>query len=408
MRYITRELEGKFLEASETFRAVMVTGARQVGKSTMLKHLAQGQGRTVVTMDRTADRELARRDPALFFQTYRPPILIEEIQKTPELLEPIKIMCDESEERGRFWLTGSQSKKLRRTAGDTLAGRLVTLSLYSLSQREIARVPDIGAPSFSYADLLERQKHFPANNVVDTFERIWRGGMPEVQGLSESMLAIYFDSYVETYLMRDAIDDNGIHDTEGFRRFLRACAALTGELLNYSNLARAADVSVATAKEWTGILAGMGVIYLLEPFSNNALKRLVKTPKLYFCDTGLAAHLSMWPSANVLMAGAASGHFYETHVVMELVRSYAHGGPKVNLTFYRDRDGREIDLVVEQGRALHPLEVKKSASPTPADAGRFKLLDASDLDRGPGGIVCMCESPYPLTETDSLIPSNIL
>ncbi|HAM15669.1 MAG TPA: GTP-binding protein [Eggerthellaceae bacterium] len=408
MQYITRELEGKFLEASEAFRAVMVTGARQVGKSTMLKHLAQGQGRTVVTMDRTADRELARRDPALFFQTYRPPILIDEIQKAPELLEPLKIMCDESEERGRFWLTGSQSKMLRRTAGDTLAGRLVTLNLYSLSQREIARVPGIGTPSFSYADLLERQKSFPANNVVDTFERIWRGGMPEVQDLSESMLATYFDSYVETYLMRDAVDDNGIHDTEGFRRFLRACAALTGELLNYSNLARAADVSVATAKEWTGILAGMGVIYLLEPFSNNALKRLVKTPKLYFCDTGLAAHLSMWPSANVLMAGAASGHFYETHVVMELVRSYAYGGRKANLTFYRDRDGREIDLVVERGRALHPLEVKKSASPTPADAGRFKLLDASGLDRGPGGIVCMCERPYPLTETDSLIPSNIL
>ena len=371
-------------------------------------HLAQDQGRTVVTMDRMADRELARRDPALFFQTYRPPILIDEIQKAPELLEPIKVMCDESEERGRFWLTGSQSKKLRKTAGDTLAGRLVTLSLYSLSQREIAHVPGIGTPSFSYADLLERQKSFPANNVVDSFERIWRGGMPEVQGLSESMLATYFDSYVETYLMRDAVDDNGIQDTEGFRRFLRACAALTGGLLNYSNLARAADVSVATAKEWTGILADMGVIYLLEPFSNNAFKRLVKTPKLYFCDTGLAAHLSMWPSANVLMAGAASGHFYETHVVMELVRSYAYGSARANLTFYRDRDGREIDLVVEQGRALHPLEVKKSASPTPANAARFKLLDASGLDRGPGGIVCMCERPYPLTGTDSLIPSNIL
>lgn len=408
MQYITRELEGKFLEASKAFRAVMVTGARQVGKSTMLKHLAQDQGRTVVTMDRTADRELARRDPALFFQTYRPPILIDEIQKAPELLEPIKIMCDENEERGRFWLTGSQSKKLRKTAGDTLAGRLVTLNLYSLSQREIAHVPEIGTPSFSYADLLERQKRFPTNNVVDTFERIWRGGMPEAQGLNESMLATYFDSYVETYLMRDAVDDNGIQDTEGFRRFLRACAALTGELLNYSNLARAADVSVATAKEWTGILAGMGIIYLLEPFSNNALKRLVKTPKLYFCDTGLAAHLSMWPSANVLMAGAASGHFYETHVVMELVRSYTYAGSKANLTFYRDRDGREIDLVVEQDRALHPLEVKKSASPTSADAVRFKLLDPSGLDRGPGGIVCMCESPYPLTTTDSLIPSNIL
>ena len=352
--------------------------------------------------------ENGRRDPALFFQTYRPPILIDEIQKAPELLEPIKVMCDESEERGRFWLTGSQSRKLRKTAGDTLAGRLVTLSLYSLSQREVARVPGAGGPSFAYADLLERQRLFPANNIRDTFGRIWRGGMPEVQDLACGMLATYFDSYVETYLMRDAVDDNGIHDTEGFRRFLRACAALTGELLNYSNLARAADVSVATAKEWTDVLAGMGVVYLLEPFSNNALKRLVKTPKLYFCDTGLAAHLSMWPSADVLMAGAASGHFYETYVVMELVRAYAYGNAKANLTFYRDRDGREIDLVVEEGRMLHPLEVKKSASPGPSDARQFKLLEASGLKRGPGGIVCMCEGAYPLTETDSLIPSNIL
>jgi hypothetical protein len=408
MEYIPRELEAKFLKASDAFRAVMVTGARQVGKSTMLKHLAEGQGRTVVTMDKAADRELARRDPALFFQTYKPPILIDEIQKAPELLEPIKVMCDESEERGRFWLTGSQSKKLRKTAGDTLAGRLVTLSLYSLSQREIARVPSIGCPNFAYADLLDRQKLFPANNIHDTFGRIWRGGMPEVQDLAEDMLATYFDSYVETYLMRDAVDDNGIQDTEGFRRFLRACAALTGELLNYSNLARAADVSVATAKEWTAVLKSMGIVYLLEPFSNYALKRLVKTPKIYFCDTGLAAHLSMWLSADVLMAGAASGHFYETYVVMELVRSYAYGDARANLAFYRDRDGREIDLVVEEGRTLHPLEVKKSASPGPSDTRRFKLLEASDLQRGPGGIICMCEGAYPLTETDSLIPSNIL
>ena len=172
MDYIVRELERKFLEADRFFKAVLVIGARQVGKSTMLKHLAEKQKRTFVTMDDDFARELALNDPRLFFQTYKPPVLIDEIQKAPNLLEHIKIMCDESEERGRFWLTGSQSKKLRKTAGDTLAGRLVTLSLYSLSQREIAHVPEIGIPSFSYADLLERQKSFPANNVVDTFERI--------------------------------------------------------------------------------------------------------------------------------------------------------------------------------------------------------------------------------------------
>ena len=408
MDYIARELESRFLEASNAFRAVMVTGARQVGKSTMLKHLAEGQGRTVVTMDSAMDRELARNDPALFFQTYKPPILIDEIQKAPELLEPIKIMCDESDERGRFWLTGSQSKKLRKLAGDTLAGRLVTLKLYSLSQREKAGVVGLSPIDFSFVSLEERQARFEPNDVEKVFEHIWRGGLPDAQGLSEDMLSVYFDSYVETYLMRDAVDDNGIHDTEGFRRFLRACAALAGELLNYSTLAQAAEISVSTAKEWTKVLQGMGIVYLLEPYSNNELKRLVKTPKIYFCDTGLAAHLSRWPSPDVLMTGAASGRFYENYVVMELVRGYEYSPARSNLTYYRDRDKREIDLIVEEGRTLHPIEIKKAAAPKRGSTRQFRLLDSSGFDRGSGGIVCMCEKPFPLDERDSLIPSNIL
>ncbi|MBQ9021212.1 MAG: ATP-binding protein [Eggerthellaceae bacterium] len=408
MNYIARELESKFLEASNAFRAVLVTGARQVGKSTMLKHLAKGQKRTVVTMDNAMDRELARKDPTLFFQTYKPPILIDEIQKAPELLEPIKIMCDESDERGRFWLTGSQSKKLRELAGDTLAGRLVTLKLYSLSQREKAGAIGLGPIDFAYASLMARQTNFSPNDVEKVFEHIWRGGLPDAQELSEDMLSVYFDSYIETYLMRDAVDDNGIHDTEGFRRFLRACAALTGELLNYSTLAQAAEISVSTAKEWTKVLQGMGIAYLLEPYSNNELKRLVKTPKIYFCDTGLAAHLSRWPTPDVLMSGAASGRFYENYVVMELVRAYECGPARTNLTYYRDRDKREIDLIIEEGLTIHPIEIKKTAAPKRGSTRQFRLLDSSSFDRGPGGIVCMCEKPFPIDERDSLIPSNIL
>ena len=408
MHYIQRELEGKFLEASESFRAVMVTGARQVGKSTMLKHLAEGQGRTVVTMDNTVDRQLARRDPALFFQTYKPPILIDEIQKAPELLEPIKVMCDQSDERGRFWLTGSESKKLRKLAGDTLAGRLVTMKLYGLSQREKVGAIGLSPLDFSCEALEDRQKNFEANDVRVVFENIWRGGLPDVQSLSESMLSTYFESYVETYLMRDAVDDNGIQDTEGFRRFLRACAALAGGLLNYSTLAQSAEISVSTAKEWTRVLQGMGIVYLLEPYSNNELKRLVKTPKLYFCDTGLAAHLSMWLTPDVLMAGAASGRFFENYVVMELVRGYEYGPSRANLTYYRDRDKREIDLVIEEGRVLHPIEVKKAAMPRRDATRQFRLLDASGFDRGPGGVACMCEKPFPIDGLDSLIPCNII
>lgn len=408
MDYVTRTLEGPFLEASASFKAVMVVGARQVGKSTMLKHLAEGQGRSYVTMDDSDDRNLARTDPKLFLQVHKPPILIDEIQKAPELLEPIKLACDSSDERGRFWLTGSQGLRLRRLAGDTLAGRLAIMELFSLSQRELAGLPTSSALDFSYDALIARQQFFPPNDVVETYERIWRGGMPDAQNLDERMLATYFKSYVETYLMRDAVDDNGVRDTEGFRRFLRAAAALAGELLNYSTLARAADVSVPTAKEWVKVLQGMGVVYLLEPYSNNALKRLVKTRKLYFCDTGLAAHLSRWPTAASLMEGAASGHVYENHVVMELVRACSYEGGVAGLSFYRDADSREIDLVVEEGGRLHPLEVKRTASPRLPRAAFDALAKAEGFELSDGGVVCMADVPRVLDARNCAIPSNLL
>lgn len=408
MKYITRELETKFLEASKTFRAVMVSGARQVGKSTMLEHLAKNQGRTIVTLDNATDRHLAQSDPALFFQTYQPPLLIDEIQKAPDLLEPIKILCDQRKEPGLFWLTGSESKKLKKLAGDTLAGRLIVLNLFSLSQREKYGAINIKATDYSYTSFLERQKHFPANNVRAVFEHIWRGGMPEVQQVSERMLAEYFNSYIETYLMRDAVDDYEIRNTEGFRKVIRACASISAGMLDYTTLAQAGEVSVATAKEWVGILQKMGIVYLLEPYANNELKRLVKTPKLYFCDTGLCAHLSMWPNAEVLMSGAASGRYFENYVVMELVRSLAYGNSASNINYFRNRDMREIDIVLQEGRTLHAFEIKQSASPSIGDTKAFHLLEPTGLEQGNGGIICLCEKPFPLAETISLIPCNLI
>ena len=408
MTYIHRSLERKFLKMSHAFKVVMVTGARQVGKSTMLKYLAQDSGRTYVSMDDGDVRELANHDPKLFFQMYQPPVLIDEVQKAPALFEQIKILCDESEERGRFWLTGSQSKKLMKQAGDSLAGRIGILKMYSLSAKEMEGRPDDIPDSYSLSSLLQRKKDLPDNNILDVYSRIWEGGMPDMISMDAEIRREYWNSYIDAYLMRDAVDDNGILDTEGFRKFLRACAAFSGELVNYNDLGNAAGVSGATAKEWAKVLQTMGIIFLLEPYYNNELKRMIKTPKLYFCDTGLCAFLSSWTSRDTLLNGAASGHYLENYVVSEMLRNSSYGEKKVNLNFYRDTNQKEIDLVLEMDGQLHPFEIKCAASPDSKAIRAFSLLAKSGKKIGSGGIICMAAKPFPINADNNLIPVNLL
>ncbi len=408
MDYIKRDLERKFLHMSSVFKAVMVVGARQVGKSTMLKHLAEGQNRTYVTMDDSQLRDFARTEPKLFLQTYQPPILIDEVQKAPELFEEIKIICDNSDERGQFWLTGSQSRKLVKKAGDSLAGRLCILKMYSLSAREKLGIEGVDDLEFSLKSLIARQTHFPANNILTTFENIWRGGLPDVQGKDEEQIGEYFNSYIETYLMRDAVDDYSINDTEGFRKFLRACAAFAGQLVNYNDIGVSAGVSGATAKEWVKILQSMGIVFLLEPYASNELKRLTKTPKLYFCDTGFCAYLSSWTTRDVLMNGAASGHYYENYVIAELLRHYAYGKNKVNLNFYRDNKMKEIDLIIEENGVLHPVEIKKSAAPDKGALKAFSVLKDTGRKIGTGAVICMSDRVLPFDENNLKMPSGII
>ena len=408
MTYIHRSLERKFLKMSHAFKVVMVTGARQVGKSTMLKYLAQDSGRTYVSMDDGDVRELANHDPKLFFQMYQPPVLIDEVQKAPALFEQIKILCDESEERGRFWLTGSQSKKLMKQAGDSLAGRIGILKMYSLSAKELEGRPDDIPDSYSLSSLLQRKKDLPDNNILDVYSRIWEGGMPDMISMDAEIRREYWNSYIDAYLMRDAVDDNGILDTEGFRKFLRACAAFSGELVNYNDLGSAAGVSGSTAKEWAKVLQTMGIIFLLEPYYNNELKRMIKTPKLYFCDTGLCAFLTSWTSRDTLLNGAASGHYLENYVVSEMLRNSSYGEKKINLNFYRDTNQKEIDLVLEMDGQLHPFEIKRAASPDPKAIRAFSLLAKSGKEIGSGGIICMAAKPFPINADNNLVPVNLL
>lgn len=408
MRYIKRDLERKFLHMNELFKAVLVTGARQVGKTTMLKHLAKGTNRTYVSLDNIMVRELAQSDPVLFFQTYKPPIIIDEVQKAPELFEQIKVMCDESEEPGQFWLTGSQQYGMMKNIRETLAGRIGILHLYSLSQREKGEVLFENELDFSFENLRERCLKVPPNDIHSVYRHIWEGGMPQVQGVDEELRQEYYSSYVDTYLMRDVAEISGITDSLKFRKFLSACAALVAEQVNYATLAEAADISQPTAKEWLLMLEGLGVIYLLKPYANNELKRLSKTSKLYFCDTGLCAFLSMWLTPETLMSGAASGHYFENYVVMELLKNYAYGKTKCNLSYYRDANAKEIDIFVEENNWIHPLEVKKSANPDKREVKKYQILDKVSVNRGEGGIICMSGEVIPIDEKNCFIPCNII
>lgn len=408
MAYITRELERKFLKLNGFFKAILVTGARQVGKTTMLKHLAEGTNRTYVSLDNAMIRDLAKSDPVLFFQTYKPPILIDEVQKAPELFEQIKVICDESDEKGLIWLTGSQQYGMMKKVRETLAGRIGILELYSLSEREKNGIVFDDELDFSLEALRKRRLRVPKNDVINVFNHIWEGGMPGIIGVDDELRGEYFNSYIDTYLMRDVAEAGGITDAVKFRKFLLGCAALTSEQVNYATLAEAADITQPTAKEWLRVLEGLHIIYLLQPYSNNALKRLSKTPKLYFCDTGLCAYLSMWLTPDVLRSGAASGHFYENYVVMELVKNYAYSKNKANVTYYRDANAKEIDVFVEENNVIHPLEIKKSANPDKREVKKYSVLDKAELERGYGGIVCMCEEPLPIDDKNCFIPSNLI
>ena len=408
MQYIKRTLERKYVSMSEFFKVVLITGARQVGKTTMLRHLADGQNRTYVSLDNLMARDLAKNDPVLFFQTYKPPIIIDEVQYAPELFSQIKIICDESAETGMFWLTGSQQFKMMKNVRETLAGRVGIMELYSLSKSEKDKIHWENELDFSLECLQARQKQTSKNNIIDVFEHIWRGGMPQVLKANDEQRQEYWEGYISTYIMRDVADLGGITDTLRFGKFLTACSALVSEQINFKTLSDTAEISQPTAKEWLRLLEGMGIVYLLRPYANNALKRLTKAPKLYFCDTGLAAHLSMWPSRETLMSGAASGRYFENYVVIEMLKNYAYSPQNANMTYYRDSNAKEIDIFVERNNLIHPLEIKKSANPDKREIKKFDVLGKTSTKRGRGGIVCMCEEVIPIDGNNCFIPCNLI
>lgn len=405
--YIHRHLENKFLKMSRFFKAVLVTGARQVGKTTMLKHLAN-ETRTYVSLDDIDTRTLAKEDPKLFFMRYKPPIIIDEVQKAPELFPYIKIMCDESSDKGLFWLTGSEQYQMMENIAESLAGRIGIMTLYPLSYNELNAVKYDTPIDFSLENLLERKKIAKPFDMNTVFEHIWKGGMPDVQTADEEIRDVFFSSYIDTYLMRDVRQTAGITDETKFKKFLIACASNVSEQLNLNNIAAITEISHPTAKNWLSILERLHIVFLLQPYSNNKFKRLAKTPKLYFWDTGLCSYLAKWLTKDTLMNGHDAGHYFENFVVTELIKDLHYSSANYDLTYFRDSNSKEVDLFLESNGTIHPLEIKLSASPNRREVKKYEMLDKNSIPRGNGGIICMTPTVLPIDELNSFIPINIL
>lgn len=406
--YIQRHAEKAIRQLSKMFGAVLVAGPRQVGKTTMLKELTSGLG--YVTLDDPILCASAAEESGTFFKDNPPPIFVDEIQKAPTLFPQIKIILDRDREKGQFFLCGSQQFRMMKNVSESLAGRLGIITLLGLSMREKYSVgfdkPFLPTEQY-FAD---RRKAVADISYSDVWNSIYRGSMPELFANPDFDWQMYYGAYVRTYIDRDVRELTDVGDEIKFTRFMTVTAAATGQLLNIASLARDVGISQPTAERWLSILVASNIVYLLKPYSNNITKRAVKTPKLYFLDTGLAAYLTKWNTPDVLKNGAMAGAFFESFILSEIIKSYYNSGIlDAPLYFYRDKDMNEIDLLIEDNGTIYPLEVKKHADPSKNDIAAFRLLDnIPNVKRGSGGVICLYDNLTTLKDDDRVIPVKCL
>ena len=416
--YYPRTIETAVKKITETFPVLILTGPRQVGKTTLLTKMADSS-RKIVSLDNPTIRAFARQEPELFIQRYAPPVLIDEVQYAPELFDYIKIYVDGKKRCGDFWLTGSQTFRMMKNVSESLAGRAGVLQMLGLSSAEIR---GLHLPPFQVdiPGLMDRMGQVPPMSLMEIFSRIYKGSMPRLYENEAVDQEQYYESYLETYISRDIRDLTQVADELSFLNFMTAVAARTASNVNYEALAGEVGISAPTAKQWLSVLVSSGIVALIPPYFNNALKRVIKAPRMYFLDTGLCAHLTRWSSPEALESGAMGGAFFETWVISEIYKSYLNAGKKPPLYFYRDSNKKEIDAILYQDGVLTPIEIKKSAAPRDA-VRNFSVLSALEKEPsgedvfsgaahlrtavGTGAVLCMASDLLPIDRKNWYIPA---
>ena len=414
--YIQRALEDTVRKASASFPVMLVTGPRQVGKSTMLERLAE-PNRKIVTLDDPDIRYLAKSDPALFLQRYTPPVLIDEIQyAAAELFPYIKMAVDKSKRNGDFWITGSQAFVMMQNVSESLAGRVGIINLLGLSTNEINALSSevFTTESDRLMKRIEKAKKFDLNSL---YFRIFKGSMPKLYADNNVDLEMYYRSYIDSYLKRDIKDLTQVADEMAFYNFMTVVAARTAKPVVYDEIARECGISSPTAKKWLSILMSSHIIALVQPYYNNLLKRVTKMPLLHFLDTGLCAHLLKWGNPEALERGAMSGAFFESYVFSEIYKSYLNAGKEPSIYYYRDKDKKEIDLIIYENGTLYPIQIKKSASPgkdaikhfgvleSVTEPEKFGELSQTKMKIGNGAVVCLANDLLPIDAKNWYVPA---
>ena len=410
--YIKRLLEDDIIENSKAFPVILVCGPRQVGKTTMLEKLSNNKI-NYVSLDDPLERKNAIEDPALFLENHKPPLIIDEIQYATGLLPYIKMRVDQIRlgafqndipSTGLYYLTGSQMFTMMQNVSESLAGRVGIIDMYGLSYSEL-----IEKNQTYFLPTMERCKKretYPRPETLEVFEKIIRGSFPALYQNENISTEKFYNGYLRTYLERDIRNLINIKEETKFLTFMSAAAARTGQELNYDSLARDAEIDNKTAKSWLSYLRTSGLIFLLQPYSNNPTTRAIKSPKMYFTDTGLACYLAGYSDAKTLEKSAINGNIFETYVVMEIVKSFVNDNkdPRLYLNFYRDSNQVEIDLIITMNNIIYPIEIKKTKNPDKSMIKNFNILNKGEKEIGEGGIICMVDKMIPLDSKNSAIP----